>query len=349
MIRVFGLAAGLALAAGCGDSSSPPATAGDLCRAMVRAEVSRFDRCSTHGNYDWAFQSFNDCQTAQEAADAGRVVYDAAKAQACLDALGAIPCTAVNREKPPFAFVDFQTACAEALVPQVADGGTCFNALGFECTSGRCSLSGGEACLAGGLCEAAAGENEPCDVLGCRPGLLCVDSTCVPPAVVGAGADCSADETFCADGQYCDAGLCAGRKAASETCAGDEECRTGLYCGTGNVCTAYLRQGGDCAAGRCAADLVCDAGDRCATPPRLGDECAPRDTVRAADLRGGTCAEGWCDTSQLTPTCVPFLAPGDPCSPFADVACGFGYSCWPVGESSGGLCGRSYCGARMPL
>ena len=87
----------------------------------------------------------------------------------------------------------------------------------------------GESCATRLDCDAAAG-------FDC---VLKADSargTCEVPEEVGGGRDCSAQQTVCEQGFYCDGENCIEGKDVGENCAIDAECATGAFCDEDGTC-----------------------------------------------------------------------------------------------------------------
>jgi hypothetical protein len=107
--------------------------------------------------------------------------------------------------------------------------------------------------------------------------------------------------------------VCVPRKASAATCSRDEECAAGLRCldtGAGRTCQPFATTGQACAAtADCENFLTCGPGSTCAPRFALTGEGCPT---------GVSCAQGSCDASGATPTCVPFKPNGAACGANAE-------------------------------
>jgi hypothetical protein len=121
----------------------------------------------------------------------------------------------------------------------------------------------GEACSAtctpGGLssvqCRAAAG-----DVLASchtNDGVYCSSSsTCAPlPAI---GEPCGS-RSYCAEGAFCDSGVCAARRETGP-CTASDACVATAYCNQSGQCVAKAADGAACAAAETCASGACNQG-----------------------------------------------------------------------------------------
>jgi hypothetical protein len=144
-----------------------------------------------------------------ESVEAGRLRYDGARMEACLERIGELPCGQFGETiatEAPF------SACDAPFAALVAVGGDC--AADIECTSQFCA-GFGEAEL--GSCAELPGEGDPCVDSRCGAGLYCdeIGLTCI--AQKADGADCGADDEC--QGGSCPTGQCA---VAEPTCDGQE-------------------------------------------------------------------------------------------------------------------------------
>ncbi|MBI2897610.1 MAG: hypothetical protein HYY06_28890 [Deltaproteobacteria bacterium] len=231
----------------------------------------------------------------EAAIEAGTVIYNEDRAQACLDAFAALGCD-VFVSRPP-------EECEEAVEGTVAIDGACDQ--DAECVGTAFCLIEAEC---PGACTARQSEGGDCgDDDECEDGLTCQRGACT--ALAEAGEDCEGE-----DAPECGVGLmCVGQdeqQGTSGTCqapedtftaAEGEECNlpAGPFCVEGLscvidrmeamqpvfVCVGASASGGDCKAGfpdPCPDDEVCDANP----------------------FEGG----------QFDGTCVPLAANGEPCS-----------------------------------
>jgi len=234
---------------------------------------------------------------------AGRLVYDAAAAQACFDSLG-LPSCRLGR-------VD----CFDApFAGQVPPGDRCYESV--ECVGGGCVTDG---CGAPGTCRAyvGIGENAPVPQL-CDPAVgyssstsSSAEGTCV--AFLADGERCY-DSIECVEGSFCDqfspAHDCHPFGAEGAPCTGINECSDGLGC-QDNVSHAI---GG----GRCGPQRSLEA--PCIAPG--ADECEPGLTCRGADSVSG-----------VVGACGPYGARGETCGQSSE--CGFGLYCDTAGHTCG--------------
>lgn len=132
------------------------------------------------------------------AVQAGRMTFDAAQAELCLDALAAMTCDSYLAE-----FLggnDMPAACDGVFNPAVAPNGSCF--FDLECIGGFCSGRHDERCNLTGSCKAFVTAGGSCsDESPCAPGLICSSSHVCVAEPSTEGADCV--EQRCAAPLYC--------------------------------------------------------------------------------------------------------------------------------------------------
>jgi hypothetical protein len=344
-----------------------PANAGALCREIAAAQVERLQTCDALEAPPEMYEMIFGCADFQNAQDEGRVVFDAAQGQSCLDAIRGLSCWEVRNSDTFLVTGGVADACRAAVAPQVAPGGTCASSLGIECADGYCAFDSFDACLAGGTCVARAQPGETCvnDFLAatCTTGSSCqygcVDDVCdyrctAIPAIVAVGLGETCDEDApCEDAYFCQSpaepgpSTCQPRAAAGESCL-EVPCRFGTRCMNG-TCAAPLQAGDDCSSGFCADGLHCNELSVCVRNPRVDETCgAPAtESFAAARVDSARCVDSWCDFSEETPTCKPFRAPGSVCGlsdTYEDwvLSCGSGYACLDM-EDNFGVCARVYC------
>jgi hypothetical protein len=226
----------------------------------------------------------------------GKVVYDGAKARACIDDLNAISSCIGG-----FLDVELESAagCTGIFTGKVAAGGSCH--FSPEC-------AGGAEC---GLSETS------CDSLG-----QCCAGTCsATPVVVLEGGDCSSGGA-CAPGTFCSANTTtatclAAPATVGASCAGSDSCAPPLYCSpTTQTCQQLPLTGEPCAPGAaipsaqvslCQNPLdTCDATSNVCVPlVGVGGSCDPS--------TGGCVSYAACDPA--TNTCLEAPAVGQPCDP----------------------------------
>jgi hypothetical protein len=248
----------------------------------------------------------------------GKVVYDAAMAQACIDALTSV--TSCTRNPVTSSGVDITSTCGSVLTGAVALGASCFYsgecALGGACQTTATNCTSSECCA--GVCVAQSptvGAGGDCS-LGhgvCAPETVCVRNpttaaqTCQAP--VGAGAPCTAGNA-CTVPLFCDTitGTCQAPAATGAPCDYNGD---GVVCANpadrcnsvGSVCMAPLAVGSACDpnSDACVSYATCDANTRsCAQRPTTGQTCDPY---------GPSCLASVCDSMSLTCT-VPPPTPG---------------------------------------
>jgi len=293
----------LVLIAGCGDGALGIA---DFPDAFLDARCSYEARCGLFQSAD-ACRTFEQARTVdspnpEAAQKAGKLHFDAAAAQACLDVYKQASCDATLQAADTFA------VCSKITIGTVAQGGACgFNG---ECESNNCQhASCPDACCTG-TCQPAVAQpdvGQPCTLI-CIDGAFCgVDSIC--HANLPEGAACTASDV-CGYGLYC----------AGDTASTSGACRplphTGEACEEGcallaDVCVAGCTPvgfaGASCTSYSCAPGFTC-VGAQCVALPALGEPCQ------------GECAgEAWCNAN----TCVARLANGSPCMRFDQCASHF--------------------------
>ena len=230
-----------------------------------------------------AYQQFADIfgQVLADGEAAGRVVFDAAAADACVAAVQSSSCDDFRSEDGP-TVSGFD--CENVFIPQVDAGGTCGNDL--ECKTGRCEGAGFLG-SASGTCEDLPGIGESCD-FDCVDGARCLTdsggggSTC--RADVGAGGDCS-EYGNCIEGHECRFDSGAGTSTCEPYPALDDpctfSCAEGLYCRTpdgGGQATCQPRA---------AAGQPCDTGSECLSNRCQGAD--PGNGVAGVCFGGGGC------------------------------------------------------------
>ena len=260
-----------------------------LCHYLVLCErMPDQATCIASTNIEESVSFF---PTMQVDVAAGRVMFDAQAARACIDGFkGLRSCTQLDIAP---VFEQLQDTCAAVFSGTVPPGGACF--FDEECTGrDRCSRS----CTTPGCCE----------------------GTCVPtPPPYPAGGDCSQmpQEWSCAAGTSCvtdpqtQARICAPFLAPGASCrlvAG--ECPAPYLCrtvppGDQSVCTPPVERGQSC--GGVGDVFFCND---------LRDNCnVEGSTCTAAIPVGGACPAGGCVgyASCVGSTCVAQGGPGAGC------------------------------------
>ncbi|RMG20502.1 MAG: hypothetical protein D6729_02655, partial [Deltaproteobacteria bacterium] len=143
-----------------------------VCKAMVQCYGIGGDQASCEA--EWTAQFEDQTQKLWEnAVNKGTLQYDGKKMRECLDALAAGGCTVFADGTTP-------AACDEALQGTVDAGGACN--VNEEC-AGDAYCDTNSACP--GTCVAYVAEGGDCSSDSCKPGLDCVNNTCVAKAKVG--------------------------------------------------------------------------------------------------------------------------------------------------------------------
>lgn len=230
----------------------------------------------------------------EQAIARGTITYDATRARACLDALGADPCTLTNNGRAA-------VVCQGVYSGTLPAGGAC--SLNEECGVEQfCSTT--TACP--GTCQARRTSGQPCgEERHCAAGLTCTDEVCVAPPMVGAGCT---ELGGCALGMLCSAGQCrpvdevlVGAEGATCSLQNGPLCLPGLSCvvdtvgmgGATFVCRAGVAAGAAC---RTGIPAQCPEGQACSGTDLMrldfDGTCAPVPTMEGAacDLSG--CANG---------------------------------------------------------
>jgi hypothetical protein len=315
---------GALLMAACGGDSprGPIADPAVFLAELPVVECEHLARCGEYGSVDecaairaqlpttghWRYPAHEYDPRIVAAVARGTVVYSPSRAGQCLDAIADRSCAIYASD--PAAGV-----CADVLVGTVPEGAV--PAYAFECISGHQTGQdcGSLACCGTSCAPPPLGEpglGAPCDErTSCRQGLRCDDDVCVDGADLG--EPCRLLE--CRGGLVCVGGRCA-TDVSDETCwPGPEgvECRRlGETCGVDYRCHRYRRAGESCndASEWCDRGAVCDfERGRCLGVAGPGEPCF--------DLfYGPFCAEGlYCSASddREHPVCRPWRANGEAC------------------------------------
>jgi hypothetical protein len=314
---VAGLLA-IALIAGCGSGSGGPLSFSQF-ESSYTSELCRIDvLCDEFPSQAVCLSSVetqtHERDTLVQDVATGTVVYDAAMARTCIDALASV--TACTRNTVSSSGVDIASTCSSVVTGAVVLGGTCFYsgecAPGGACQATQTNCTSSECCA--GVCVAMSptvGLGGDCS-LGhgiCAPDTICVRDattgaeTCQAPG--GAGAPCM-DVTNCAAPLFCDltSGTCQAPAARGAPCdfnASGSVCAnlTDRCLTAGSVCTPSLAVGSACDPNNdaCVPDATCDATGTCAQRPTVGQACDPSS--------GPPCLVSDCDTTSLTCTLPP--------------------------------------------
>lgn len=269
----------------------PSAYGAAICKAYA----------SCYGDLYAIFRPGEDCATntsaqlAEElatlphAVDAGRVGYDPAKAQACIDEVAAGDCATLSERA--------SATCQAALTGSVTEDGDC--ELNEECQKDLyCKI--GDECP--GKCSPLEAVGRACTADGqCMSGLKCgATGLCVAPAQPG-GA-CNQGEPGCSEGYVClgenaeaaTPGECiavadAFAGEAGDACSLTSLCKTELSCEIesvsplGGTCVEHVAADASCHVAvpdECPAEQFCKlgvnplAGGVCTVRPAAGEPCA---------------------------------------------------------------------------
>lgn len=148
-------------------------------------------------------------QMYQTSIDAGKIVYNASSAGACLDAVSALSC-------PQFATDEdtLNDRCPNPFEGQVANDMPC--ASDEECQSTYCEGDRQGNTPTNGVCKAIPAQGQMCTDFVCAQGSYCDSGTCAPA---------QADGAECFDGEECMSGGCNG---AMDSTPGT--CGTAMLC-----------------------------------------------------------------------------------------------------------------------
>ncbi|HUC08005.1 MAG TPA: hypothetical protein VMR96_07930, partial [Solirubrobacterales bacterium] len=241
----------------------------------------------------------------------GKMTYDGANAQACLDALAGRSCDVTSRASRVV-----PDACREILVGTQHDGEAC--AQDAECSSRQCNVPVCNLACCTGTCtgDLAPGRaklGESCETARCEDTLFCDEAVmmCVGLAPVDA---LWASAAACAFGLDClPTAACGALPGPGAACAGacqDE----GMTCSpTTRTCVKVALDGAACVASAdCSPLYTCDATRHCSAGPALGAACLVNQ--RCGD------AFAFCDApmGEAMGTCVLPKALGSPCRFDAD-------------------------------
>lgn len=317
--------------AACGNSSSTGGSASiafaDLPAKYAEAACAAFQAC--YGSIFELYLNHVDCKQLMterlengtfalldDKIAQGTVLYDASEAQACLDTIRQLDCTALmDRDQP---------ACLAALDGTVPLGGDC--ELNEECKGSALCQSSTGTCP--GKCVALLNAGQACSAdADCSDGLVCSQETklCVKPAITG--ERCEYGSPPCGTGLLClgkddtlhTPGTCQSAIAALKSADGDacdptagNLCKSGVSCVTDSLDVAGLQ-----IAWKCVTTGTYKAGEDC--KPGVPEACSS----------GNYCKTG---LNPLAGTCTAI--------PDAKQACGSGYGaqCKP-----GAVCVQNVC------
>jgi hypothetical protein len=304
----------------CGCQSSGPEDGRAYCDEIVAMAKERIPACQggdparLSGYYEQVLG--NVCDTLGASLSAGRVRFDADRAEDCTTFYSNATCTTLQPERSP---------CTDVYVGLVAAGGACVTS---------------QDCAAGGLCDAQPGTcgatcttrrqiGESCASTSgmlCVSGAACTQGKCVAQVRSVQGGACSNDYDcrsgvfgnvlYCAIPAGAKDGTCQPTKSGGP-CAGRRECESKLYCASASdTCLARVRSGGACTPG----DNACEPGTACvAMAGTTNGTCVevPRPDGASCGYTGGeyVLCSGWCDAVdfQTSGTCRPKKKDGEAC------------------------------------
>jgi hypothetical protein len=283
---------------------------GDTVRALFLGLATETDCVTqfTNGYQDGALPLY------QQAIAAGTLRYDAANAQACIDALEALGCGFTTSRTP--------AACDALLVGLVANGGAC--SINEEC-AGDAYCANATTCP--GTCQPRVGAGAACpDDEACTTGLRCGSAhTCVAPALEGApcqgstGTDC-AGGVICIGSSGTTAGVCRTPETVfSGALHGACNVPAGQFCTSGLSCVVAGITSMSCEVGGIAIGQACHTA--------LPDACAP----------GAFCGDTNVNTQDFDGTCMALPSAGAACAMVP-----FGPSCAPGLHCDAGTCRETH-------
>ena len=263
------------------------------CDAAERDDVLLFDPApATQAECEARYESFFGAVAVdlRKGIEAGRIVYDEARADTCFTKAEAAACADFFGSH----FFDEDPDCEAMFQGTVALGGGCLG--DDECEDPGASCAGASGTELG-TCKAPPGAGEPCQNGLCGPGLTCrLDEgmlKCVAPTADGAACDLDID---CQSG-YCDfqAGICAAPAPVGGACAVNAGCASG-YCDVGaGMCAAKKADGAACMTSvECASGFCDDAAGMGA--------CAPTKPDGATCMVSAECTSGFCDAGACSPS-----------------------------------------------
>lgn len=322
-------------AAGSGGAAGIPLA--DVPAKLASTYCSLYEKC--YGPLSALFSPGEDCVTRTQRSiedgsfsklqgeiDAGNAVYNADKAQGCLDELAARSCDKLLQRDSP--------ACDATVEGTVDIGGDC--TIDADC-KGKAYCKAGASCP--GKCAALQSAGGDCQTDDqCQDGLACDETTkkCVTPAAKGQPCK-GGSEPDCAPPLLCigddeskgQTGTCVdwhdlltAKAGASCDFLNNQWCENGIPCvaqsvsPTGAVTATCGQKVAAGAACKAAVPDQCPDGQYCALQPQSIDgTCTPlpKEGEACAGLGGGTCgAYLRCDASSQT--CKPLQRLGEACT-----------------------------------
>jgi hypothetical protein len=296
------------------------------------------------------------------AIEAGRLVFDAGHATACVAAWGSLGC---DPRLDRSVFID--GICAAVTHGAQTPGDPCRDSV--ECRDGYCDrgfASPGLHCS--GTCKPYLPVGAACVEYaeGCSPGSSCVDRQCTlqndktgiscatsadcqsssfvclegactrPLPDLGGGAPCFGPGS-CAAGYYCGGGktgtVCLPLLPVGAACTGDGQCVDGAFCAQAMDaprCTAFAEIGAACDPTAtptvCTGDSFCDSGSaRCVLKHPAGAPCESNLDCTGLLGHDALCESRHCQTERACRNdrdCAGFGGQCDPASSLCRIACG---------------------------
>jgi hypothetical protein len=264
----FGLVAIVSTAAGCssgGDNNGGVADPAAFDAAVSKAFCAYNTRCGYYGASEEkkcesdavaAAKTYTPVYSTADAVKMKRLSFDAAKAQACVDAIAKAGCSVDS-------YYALGDTCGVVFKGKVATGGMCLS--GLECAAGNYCDQGNNTGTDGcsGTCKANLATGATCDPNDphCNDSDFCDDTAMTCKTRLAAGADCKSGQ--CGLNNYCKGydsgppevlGKCSGLGQVGDTCAtsfiGTTNCSLGLWCNDVDpmnaACAKPVAAGGDC-------------------------------------------------------------------------------------------------------
>lgn len=282
----------------------------ERCHALAPADI---DLCT----HDPAFQVEPEVQSAMFA---GKTVFTAADATACLNTLASEPCAyAFNG----LGYLPLPSSCRRIMAGTVAAGSACERAQ--DCQSGVCTLPDCPSGCCQGTCTAPplGSAGDFCGQVDCQPGLYCPpgNQTCTVPLELGSA--CGSDVAgACVIGLTCSSGTCVPLPQVGDPCIGVLCFELGEYCGSDSLCHSTGFVGDPCTGGgACWYEFY-----QCNTTT---DECEQLGGPGSACSNDIPCEpDEECPANAASPTCHLLGSAGDSCDGgYDNSSCGVNLQC----------------------
>ncbi|MGC4118834.1 MAG: hypothetical protein QM765_30580 [Myxococcales bacterium] len=252
------------------------------------------------------------CANVRKLAQDGRLVFDSAKGDQCLERVASASCA-------PGTFGGDASPCAQDLVGAVTLGGECYD--GQECAPGwQCVFSG----HCPGACLKLGQSGEGCGDAGCAFGLRCMEGVCVDLGGEGESCD-SGNNAGCQFNLWCGY---ASNKCRPIGVLSSGECEGPPDCAWGYLCVGYDRlagRTGSCVKGK-ALNEACGPGEClswlckggvCVERPGLGEPCGALDGDYAF-CKVGYCSSEASQGAETSGTCLDYTKTGEHCESHAE-------------------------------